>query len=182
MYRIKQYIIYNSRGGKKRGLLLSPITNQASLKYADREQQFFHCHLMSSDQVASGTHHPSSKRSSDSASFVRLLKELIKLSVLCHSTGGCVILLATSGILVLFKVPYFSIPVCLLLCGKKQDTNTSLDRALKKRSWGTVPIFAVMITVESLTITLQSNTGLVSNQNTKEQKVNTRLEEAPTIH
>lgn len=122
------------QGKKKRALLLSSITNQASLKYADRGQQFFHCHFMSSDQVASGTHHPSSKRSSDSASFVRLLKELIKLSVLCHSTGGCVILLATSGILVLFKVPYFSIPVCLLLCGKEQDTNTSLDRALKKRS------------------------------------------------
>lgn len=119
---------------KKRSLLLSPITNQASLKYANRGQQFFCCHFMSSDQVASGTHHPSSKRSSDSASFVTLLKELINLSVLCHSTGGCATLLATSGILALFKVPYFSIPVCLLLCGKEQDTNTLLDRALKKGS------------------------------------------------
>lgn len=63
--------------------------------------------FMSSDQVASGIHHPSSKRSSDLASFVRLLKELIKLSVLCHSTGGCAILLAASGILALLKVQYF---------------------------------------------------------------------------
>lgn len=122
------------QGKKKGGLLLSPITNQATLKYADREQQFFRCHFMSSDQVASGTHHPSSKISSDSASSVRLLKELIHtFSPLSLNRRVCYTL-ATSGILVLFKVPYFSIPVCLLLCEKEQDANTSLDRALKKRS------------------------------------------------
>lgn len=97
------------------------------------------------------------------------------LSVLCHSTAGCAILSVYSQILVLLKAPYFSIPVCLLLCGKEQDTNTLLEKALKKGSWGAVPIIAAMITVESLTATAQTRavTGLISNQNTHRNKKST---------
>lgn len=172
VYRRKQYIIYNCRKKRVCYNLLSPIKplwntlvedNSFSVVISCPVTRWHQEHIILV-----------SKRSSDSASFVRHLKELIKLSVLCHSTGGCAILLVASWILVLLKVLYFSIPVCL--CGKEQNTNTLLDKALKKGSWGAVPITAAMITVESLTVTVQirAGIGLISNQNTHRNKKSAR--------
>jgi len=104
VYRRRQCIIHNVR--KKMGFLLSPIPNPASLKYASRGHQLFSHHFTSSGQVAPWTHHPISKRSSDSASLVRLLKQLIKLSVFCHQTAACGILWIAPGILGLLRVPH----------------------------------------------------------------------------
>lgn len=159
---------------EKKGLLLSPIPNQAALKYASKGHQLFSCHFFFSDQVAPWKKLIFCFFSETSQTADQTFSPLSPNSRVCYALNSIRDAGSAYGTIQSSLEKSISpIPVSLLLCGKKQNTNTPLHQALQKGSWGTVPIVAAMITAKSLintslhtvTVQIQAGTCLISNQN-----------------